>query len=513
MSARSSWPLLFGAGLLFLVAFLLWLPYLPLQDYPQHRLVLELAAQGGSSLQGFVARSDFLVGYRLHVWLCDVLAPLLGVDAAVRTILVASVAALPVCIAMLARRLGGDGALAGILALPLMFSWPVRMGFMPYLLSLPFAFFMVRAAVAFLRDGDRRSLAWLSGLACLGYAAHPFAPPLGAAGCLAIWLCCSRSWRTLVALAVAAAPCAALSAFDALRGAFTDSVVSQGGQYGLRWSTPTEAVEFLLACSFGAQRPAELIPHAGMYLVVGVASGLLARRTHIAMNRCALLLVAVYFLAYVAVPLHGGVGALLSPRLVVVLFGALVIAASRALERTILRVAALVAVVVSLAATLVDLRDDARRLEAMLGEPPPRISARVLPVRAARCAEPYRMWDPLLHAWGHVVTPDAFVPHLFAFSPFHPVTFRDDPFVVWPGLPVTPYALTGFESRRCDDAAAAQVTRARVRRALALLGFQVLLYGDSELVDAALAGFTVAPVSRLAPGVVLIGGAHEADAR
>lgn len=110
--------------------------HLPIQDHPNVlAIVATLLRSGTPSFDRYFATDWSFGPYTAFYALAYGLASILGADAAVRLAIAIPMIGVPIATAALARRLSGDGTVAGLLTIPLLYTEIYFVGFHPFLWS------------------------------------------------------------------------------------------------------------------------------------------------------------------------------------------------------------------------------------------------------------------------------------------------------------------------------------------------------------------------------------------
>src|SRR5262245_45090569 len=164
---------LFALGLAVTAVLLLAIPYLPFQDIPNHAFILLLDQSRGSGINPYFSRPEVTsFGYLLSTWVARLLMLWFSADTTLRLMCLAGALGLPLATARLAAVLRAPWALAGILALPLSLGWPMRMGFVSFVLGQPAILMGTAAAVRFCREPRLRRGIEIACWAAIAYLLH-----------------------------------------------------------------------------------------------------------------------------------------------------------------------------------------------------------------------------------------------------------------------------------------------------------------------------------------------------
>ncbi len=206
---------------LFLVP--LWLtPVLPFLDAPFHLAMADMLAKGSGSASpyaGFYAPRFWPPPPALPWVALALLGKVVGATAALRLLVAAYVAALPLAVAALARRLGG-AARPALLAFPLTYNMALHYGFLGYAFSLPLLFAMLACVAGYLAPAltpaparsPLRGAAVLAASGCVLFACHLETYGIGVVAMVAM-VATARGAATRRALAlIALLPSLALAA-------------------------------------------------------------------------------------------------------------------------------------------------------------------------------------------------------------------------------------------------------------------------------------------------------------
>jgi hypothetical protein len=435
-----------GSGIAVVAVALGLLHYLPFQDLPNHELVLKIgrALRAGETSRFYELPRATILGYTLHARLDQLLAPLLSTEASVHLQAILAAAGLPLAVGWLARRAGAPAGWAALLALPLMLSWPLRLGLLAYALGQPLVFVAAAEAVHAARTGSRLALVGLA-LALLGcWMAHPLALASAAVMVALAWLTFGTPrLDRLALLAAAALPAALVAARDlALDGLAAPAGVrlAAAAKLDAKPRGLLEAVAELLTCSITIRRPEELwwhLPYAAA-LVALCAVGL-ARPPSLPSRAAPYVVLAAASALVIAlvVPSDLATAQLVGERLAVIAVGALALAGACACATAprALQAAVAAAVALSLAQSVAAVSAEAGLVAAIAGDRAPhslegmRLTARIECRPLAH--KPWALWDPLYHAWAYAIHPTrGFVPYVFAERRYRPAWI-----VPWPGKP------------------------------------------------------------------------------
>jgi len=449
-----------------LTALVLIIPrYLPFQDLPNHALVLALArALRKSGPTTYLELPDFRVwGYSLYVGIDRVLARALSADATARIMIVAAALALPIAVSRLATRLGGRASVALALALPIALCWPVRMGFVPYIIGLAFLLALAVALVDLLSDLPaqrlRRSFLFVLAFALLCYLSHAlvFVIALGLVGIG--WLTMGRwRWRRLVLLTLALAPALILMTVDVSNSAFEQIPNTQMVWWRSKKKSiyrPAKlALTHVVTRSYGVTGPGVLPYYLPLMIAVvglaGVGTVAAFRRRRVAeedprgvtttATRRAWLFVLsagiVASVGTVAVPETVGLAFLTGQRIPIIGFALLTAAAGAMASRlaTPLCLAALSTVVLAQSSAGSEIVHRARQVETILGAGDLHsVSGPFMTARINDCPMPAATWTwgnyhSEWHLWAYALSDRSVTPYLFAYARYLPIWFRADTF-------------------------------------------------------------------------------------
>ena len=254
---------LFAAGLMGIALLLLFIPCVPFQDLPNTGLVLLIDHSSRDDVNAYFQRPEVTpFGYTLSVWMARLLLPWVSVDVALRWMCLVAAVALPLATARLAAVLGIPWALAGILALPLGLGWPLRMGFVSFVLGQPIVLLGTAAAVLLCRERSALRMAELALWAVAAYLLHAFAFLFLCALVVLAWLCTgSRSVRALASIVAALVPAGMLAASDVAHRALSSVIVRDA-------ATPAAGISFrplgrafmnIASRSYGISGPASVV--------------------------------------------------------------------------------------------------------------------------------------------------------------------------------------------------------------------------------------------------------------
>ena len=186
--------LLAGCG-----AFFIFLPQLPFQDFPQHAKILELSQVIGDNHPYLETPDRIIFSYSLYVWLYKAVSPYLLPSQYLRWLLIIIGPAIPLSLFLVMRAVGRRGAWAAILATPLIFSWPLKIGFIPYLLGIPFVFLSMAAMVRVCRRPGLQTHITLACCLLLAYLSHALTYGLACLAAAVVWLFLARKNLKLTA--------------------------------------------------------------------------------------------------------------------------------------------------------------------------------------------------------------------------------------------------------------------------------------------------------------------------
>jgi hypothetical protein len=493
---RSGDRWLLGIGVASVVAVLAAVPHVPFVDLPNHSLVLQMARdfRAGQQSPYFEPAGELAFTYTLFARLDWLLSPLMPVAAAVRLMVIAAVAGLPLAVWALARRLTPAGAAwAGVLALPLAVSWPAQIGLLSYVLGMPPALLAGAWAIDACAAGTwpRRAgrAALVAAALLVAYLAHPMTLVLGALLVALAWFTFGTPRASIfVLLAATALPVAALLAWDVTQGRLelTAGVVEplrpegprrplaraalQLFTYGLHvqvWSDLVWKLPFAAALvgltALGARRPPGVRAgiHGGAAALVMV---LLALFTPSAVPGAMFVCerIAAFALAVVAIP--AGWGMLAAPRAA--------------------RLAALAAVALALGHALAAIHRDAAEVAGLVGaRPPASLEGRYLAI-IADCAprpDPFPgrvLHETRYHLWAHAVHPTrGYMPYAFATRRYQAARHRRGEFYYTPG----PAFTRGATPEACERSVERRLADSLLPRARDYAG--ALVIGERPLLE------------------------------
>ncbi len=504
---------LFVAGLIGTALLLLFVPCLPFQDLPNTGLVLLLDQSRGQGVNAYFRRPEVTsFGYILSVWIARLFLHWVSIDMALRWMCLAAALALPLATARLAAVLGAPWALAGILALPLGLGWPLRMGFVSFVLGQPIVLLGTAAAVLLCRERSARRMAELALWAAVAYLLHAFAFGFLCGLAILAWLCTGgRSFRALASILAALIPAGALAASDVAHRALSSVIVRDA-------STPAAGISFrplgrafmnIASRSYGISGPESVgfyLPHLAL-LLVGIV-WLAARGNRNGSYWLALLGTGFFTLGSMAFPDSVGNIYLLGPRVNVIgmCFAAVAAAAGLARPGSRMLLAAFPLAALACTASAVGIVRDSRLVLEVVGARPPRsLAGHYYPVRAARCThvESYNWgnWDPLRHLWAYALSPAGGAPFLFARHRYAPAWYRVEK--------ILPHPFEGLvlsDEDSLNSASCKRRNRERVEGALTWPGYDgVILVGRPGDVKQALQDSDVGEREPLAPGIWKLG--------
>jgi len=505
--------LLFASGLLGIALLLLLIPCVPFQDLPNTGLVLLLDHSSRDDVNAYFQRPEVTpFGYTLSVWMARVLLSWVSVDVALRWMCLAAALALPLATARLAAVLGAPWELAGILALPLALGWPMRMGFVSFVLGQPVVLLGTAAAVLLCRQRSARRIAELALWAVAAYLLHAFAFLFLCALVVLTWLCTGKkSLRAIASLVGALIPAGALAASDVVNRALSSVIIRDAATppAGISFRPLGRAFVNIASRSYGISG----LDNVGFYLplLALLLLGIVWLAARAGRNGCywlALLGTGFFTLGSMAFPDSVGNVYLLGPRVNVIgmCFAAIAAAAglSRLGGRALLAAFPLAALAcITSGAGVVR---DSRLVREVVGAQPPRsLSGHFFPVRAAHCSQVvsynWGNWDPLRHVWAYALSPASGAPYLFARHRYAPVWYRVER--------ILPHPFEGLVLSDEDPLGAASCerrNRERIEGALTWPGYDgVVLAGRPEDVQRALGDSDVGEKRQLAPGIWKLG--------
>lgn len=155
---------------------LLAVKYPPMVDLPQHAAAVFIWKHYADPAYGYreIFAIDYLSPYLLGHGSARLLAAVMPVLWAMKSVTALSILALPLAMAHLFRRAGGEvwGALLGF---PLAYGFAFYWGFVNYMLALPAALFFAAAGLGYARAPTRRSGLLLAVFAFVVYFCHALA--------------------------------------------------------------------------------------------------------------------------------------------------------------------------------------------------------------------------------------------------------------------------------------------------------------------------------------------------
>jgi hypothetical protein len=504
---------LFAAGLVGIALLLLFIPCVPFQDLPNTGLVMLIDHSGGEDGTPYFRRPEVTsFGYILSTWMARLLLSWLSIDATLRWMCLAAAIALPLATARLAAVLGIPWALAGILALPLGLGWPLRMGFVSFVLGQPVVLLGTAAAVLLCRERSALRMAELALWAVAAYLLHAFAFLFLCALVVLAWLCTgSRSVRALASIVAALVPAGMLAASDVAHRALSSVIVRDA-------ATPAAGISFrplgrafmnIASRSYGISGPASVVFYLPLIalLLVGITM-LAARAGRNGSYWLALLGTGFFTLGSMVFPDSVGNVYLLGPRVNVIgmCFAAIVAAAGLSGAGARVWLAAFPLSLLACGASAVDIVRDSRLVQEVVGTHPPRsLAGHFYPVRAAHCSqvESYNWgnWDPLRHVWAYALSPASGAPYLFARHRYAPVWYRVER--------ILPHPFEGLvlsDEDPLSPASCERRNRERIEGALTWPGYDgVVLAGRPEDLQRALGDSDVGEKRQLAPGIWKLG--------
>jgi hypothetical protein len=504
---------LFAVGLMGTALLLLLIPIVPLQDIPNTGLIFLLDQSRGQDVNDYFRRPDVTsFGYIFSVWIARLLLPWISVDMALRWMCLAAALALPLATARLAAVLGIPWALAGILALPLGLGWPLRMGFVSFVLGQPVVLLGTAAAVLLCRERSALRMAELAVWAVVAYLLHAFAFGFLCALVALAWLCtAARSFRAFSAVVAALIPAGLLAASDVANRALSSVIVRDAATpaAGISFRPLGRALMNIASRSYGISGPESVgfyLPHL-VLLLVGIV-WLAARVGRNGSYWLALLGTGFFTLGSIGFPDSVGNVYLLGPRVNVIGMCFASVAAAAGLSRAGARVllAAFPLAALACTASAVGIVRDSQLVREVVGARPPRsLAGHFFPVRAAHCTHVvsynWGNWDPLRHVWAYALSPAGGGPFLFARHRYAPVWYRVEKILAHPfeGLVLSDEDL--LKQSSCD-----RRNRERIEGSLTWPGYDgVILVGRPGDVERALADSDVGQKERLAPGIWKLG--------
>jgi hypothetical protein len=194
-------PGVIGALALISAIPLLWPTIPPLTDLPGHmgRYAVQLGLAGGD----WFSFKWALVGNLGVDLLVQLIGPLIGLELAVKVIMICTVALTALGFLLVARQIHGRVPPTALFALPLIYSFPFHFGFINFALSVALAFL---SFALWIRLADRETLraVLFVPLACVVWTAHIYG--WGVLGILAFAFEAKRDRRPLWRAVVACAP-------------------------------------------------------------------------------------------------------------------------------------------------------------------------------------------------------------------------------------------------------------------------------------------------------------------
>lgn len=211
-----------AAGLTVLAIAPIWVvEHPPLQDYPYHLVRVHVLAHHDDPAFGYgdtFVVSAYPAPYVLADWLMAGLGRLVAVPVAGKLVLSLYLALFPWSLVYLARSVGDERGVLGLLGFLLVFNWHFHMGFVSYVLALPPALCAMGWWWRGRRDPTPRRIAVLALLALVTYLGHLYA--FGVLGFVLLLLSVTeaRRLRAVAWTLAALAPALALLAGTLVRG-------------------------------------------------------------------------------------------------------------------------------------------------------------------------------------------------------------------------------------------------------------------------------------------------------
>lgn len=428
MSEKKPWWFFAQIALTLLFLFpIWWLPYLPLNDLPNHMASMHLLAKYDAGIQTYVVPNPevFVPNSSVFV-LMRFLTPFTGVDFAARLILSIYIIALPISLAYFLKKFSPGAEPLSLVAFPFMYNWIFMMGFLNNALAFPL--FLFAAGFWFsLRGRNDASFVnlaifWL--LSILLFFTHISAfLPLAA---LAFFMRATGKDRDMLLFdAICLLPGILLTLFFAFQSVPSDMNHIVWGYFLRKLSyfitmLPNPALmlifSIVLAC----------------YFAISSLSGQIRIKTDSKPNSLFLLaaiLFAVYFFLPENLPTWQFAGARLVPFVLFFAFASFAATLASSSPRLTNEFAAAFAIVAiaSFLFSFASMNEDSAllsqnaRIASFLGQ-----NSSIFPVGDGFAKAGAAATSPLFHSWGYfVIQKDVFSPYLFSES-YTPVKYSDE---------------------------------------------------------------------------------------
>ena len=427
--------LLAGCG-----AFFIFLPQLPFQDFPQHAKILELSQALGEN-HGYLEKPDRIIfSYNLYVWLYKAVSAYLLPGEYLRWLLIITGLAIPLSLFLVLRAVGRRGAWAAILATPLIFSWPLKIGFIPYLLGIPFVFLSMAAMVQVCRSPGLKTHMALAGCLLFAYLSHALTYGLACLAAAAVWLFLARSNLKLTASIAAAFAVTWIPVAVDLAGNAFSPVDGVGGTLHpvpMQFRPLSVALGHFVTRTYGVAGFQELfflLPLLAV-LAAGVAGSVLTRQWSGSETARVIPFAAGFaFLGCLVVPESKDYLFYLASRLGILFVALLTCVAAPfwTMQKAWIKAIALAAVVLAIGINMVTIHSNAAVVGSVLGPGGPEpINGTFLTARVDACMPYENKWgryDPLRHIALAALDHNGVTPYLFAWNRYHPVQYRGERF-------------------------------------------------------------------------------------
>ncbi len=424
---------LFWAGLVGVALLLLSLQHVPFQDFPNRAFVLDLDRHIANGMTSpFFQRGPGVFGYSMHIGLSRLTAPMLSPDQTLRLMCVLSALMLPLSVAYFAKVLGIKWHWAGLTALPLALSWPLKLGLTPYTLGLGFTFFAAAAAARLCQRVRPRRVLVLSILLLATYLSHALAFALTAL--IVTVLIASHGVlkrQLLVGLGVSFIPPFGCLLFDLAQGAFSPvagtELMRRPQQISFR--PLGDAAAHLFTRSYGIANFTELVYYLPLigFLLFGLGYALYRRHR---LPRGLGFVTLIIAIAAIACPETTSQSFYVGSRtaVAVVALASVLISVVADLKPR-LKPSLIAAVLLALSANTTQVATHAQTVALILGdEEIEKVHGRWLTASASNCHRSNPTWGGIQserHLWARVLAPDAATPYVFSANRFHAIQPRD----------------------------------------------------------------------------------------
>ena len=514
-SSLEAWILLLsltGIGI-----YLLALRFIPFQDIPAHTHIFLLDQTLAEHTGNYLTRPDHLVFcYNLYIWMFRLGAPLISADTMIHIQTAISALSVPLSLMFLAASVPANSSrttMCGLLALPICFSWPLKMGFIPFALGVPLVFISIGIAIrASAKDSPGYYLALaLTIVTC--YCAHALTYAIACLGVGLVWLVFTRGrWKIALKLVSTLLVSIPLVLWDFFHGAFEPVP----GTHDIMRPSPLEfrdidiAIEHLVTRSYGVGGLEELYFFIPLFVILclGVVGFWRHRKQSTSSG------VMVYFwltvsalLLSTAVPESLNLLYFLASRLSIFFVGFLTVLASVfwSHRKPWIRQLLLLAVFAALGCQVVTTNKRATTVNEIMGESATeKLKGKFLTAHVASCNKGDRWghYDSERHLWTHGLAPNrGITPYFFAWNGYHPIHFVGSGFSEALRAPYE-----HINSDDCyGDAGYCRANRMRILGATRWSGYDgVIITGRPDLLEESLASANIEVQRRLHPGIALV---------